>query len=165
MRFCLSEKKALRRDLQLEKCWEISDVWQLDVIKNISCSVAVCSQGCVTSWFSYPPPKKIYLFQLSWHCTWLMWNDITGCESVSRTCLNRHNTAFWCHMKCILLRNMWQTPTPYSPYSLGSLLSLFLFPLVLSCSSPINLFCSVCFVSFFFLWNLSPLPLFHAAFT
>lgn len=73
-----------------------------------------------------------------------MWNDITLFGSVIRTCLDRYNTAFWCHMHSVQ-KHVANTHTPSSLCSLGNLLSLFFFSLVLSCSFSINLFFSVSF--------------------
>lgn len=76
-----------------------------------------------------------------------MWDDITGFGSVIRTCLDRYNTAFWCHMHSVQ-KHVASTHTPSSLCSLGILLSLFFFP---SCSLFLFFFRSISFVRSFFL--------------
>lgn len=93
--------------------------WQLNIIKNTSSSVAVRSHSCVASRSSCL--LEIYLFQLRWHRVWLMWNDITEFGIATRTCLDKCNTRFWCHMNSFQKR---VGSTPSSLCSLGILLSL-----------------------------------------
>lgn len=120
-----------KRQLSVENtCWGVSDFQQLVIIKNTSCSVAVRSHSCVTSWSSYPPEnisvsaKFVFYWcgMMSLHLeVWLgqLWIDtIQRFSAIYAETCGKHTH-----------------PAPYVAWG-----SFWAFPpLVLSCSFPINL--------------------------